>query len=256
MNRVSREMPSPEPTEPVVVLRDVRLAYGSHVVLDGIGFSVRRGETMCVLGGSGVGKSTILKLILHLEEPDSGRVEVLGHDIETAGRAELFGIRQRMGMVFQGSALFDSLPIFDNVGFPLFEHTDLPLEEISRRVRESLSFVDLDYRRVESLLPSELSGGMKKRVAIARAIVHRPEILLFDEPTSGLDPITTRTIDNLIVKLRRELHVSSVVVTHDTRSACRIANRIALLQSGQIIFNGTPEEMLASEDAYVRDYLE
>ncbi len=253
---MSQTVPSHDPTGRVVMLRDIRLTYGSHVVLDEIGFSVRRGETMCVLGGSGVGKSTILKLILHLEEPDSGHVEVLGHDLETSGRAEIFETRQRMGMVFQGSALFDSLSIFDNVGFPLFEHTGLPVEEIRRRVREALSFVDLDYRRVESLLPSELSGGMKKRVAIARAIVHRPEILLFDEPTSGLDPITTRTIDNLIVKLRRELHVSSIVVTHDTRSACRIANRIALLQSGRIIFIGTPAEMLASDDAYVRKYLE
>ncbi len=253
---MSQTVPSHDPTGRVVMLRDIRLTYGSHVVLDEIGFSVRRGETMCVLGGSGVGKSTILKLILHLEEPDSGYVEVLGHDLETSGRAEIFEARQRMGMVFQGSALFDSLSIFDNVGFPLFEHTDLPVQEIRRRVREALSFVDLDYRRVESLLPSELSGGMKKRVAIARAIVHRPEILLFDEPTSGLDPITTRTIDNLIVKLRRELHVSSIVVTHDTRSACRIANRIALLQSGRIVFIGTPAEMLESDDAYVRKYLE
>ena len=127
--------------------------------MDEIGFTVRRGETMCVLGGSGVGKSTILKLILHLEEPDSGRVEVLGHDIETAGRSEIFEARQRMGMVFQGSALFDSLPIFDNVGFPLFEHTDLSPEEIGRRVREALQFVDLDFRRGESLLPPAASPG-------------------------------------------------------------------------------------------------
>lgn len=252
----SRPAPDTGASRPVVLLRDVRLAYGSHVVLDGISFSVRRGETMCVLGGSGVGKSTILKLVLHLDEPDSGHVEVLGHDIGRAGRHEVFEVRQRMGMVFQGSALFDSLPIFDNVAFPLLEHTELPLGEITRRVREVLSFVDLDYRRVERLLPSELSGGMKKRVAIARAIVHRPEILLFDEPTSGLDPITTRTIDSLIIKLRRELHVSSIVVTHDTRSACRIANRIALLQGGRIIFMGTPDEMLAAEDSYIRDYLE
>lgn len=246
----------PDLSRPVVVLRDVRLSYGRHVVLGGISLTVQRGETMCVLGGSGVGKSTILKLVLHLEDPDSGHVEVLGHSIETAGRREIFDVRQRMGMVFQGSALFDSLPIFDNVAFPLFEHTDLPLEEIRHRVREALTFVDLDYERIEELLPSELSGGMKKRVAIARAIVHRPEILLFDEPTSGLDPITTRTIDNLIVKLRQELHVSSIVVTHDTRSACQIASRIALLQSGRIIFLGTPAEMLASEDKYIRDYFE
>ncbi len=240
----------------VVDLEDIRLVYGNHVVLDGISVHVRRGETMCVLGGSGVGKSTILKLILSLEEPDSGRVEVLGHDLETADRTEIFDMRQRMGMVFQGSALFDSLPIFDNVAFPLLEHTEIPLEQIRLRVEEALRFVDLDFDRVESLLPSELSGGMKKRVAIARAIVHRPEILLFDEPTSGLDPITTRRIDDLIVKLRRELHVSSVVVTHDTRSACRIANRVALLRGGRIIFLGTPEEMLAAEDVYIREYLE
>lgn len=247
----------PDDASPAVVeLRDVYLSYGSHTVLDGISFTVRRGETMCVLGGSGVGKSTILKLILALDEPDAGHVEVLGHDIETAPRAEIFEVRQRMGMVFQGSALFDSLPVFDNVAFPLLEHTDLPLAEIRHLVREALSFVDLDYDRIHGFLPSELSGGMKKRVAIARAIVHRPEIFLFDEPTSGLDPITTRTIDDLIVKLRRELHVSSIVVTHDTRSACRIANRVALLQSGRIIFIGTPDEMLSAEDAYVRDYLE
>ena len=240
----------------VVDLDDIRLVYGDHVVLDGISLHVLRGETMCVLGGSGVGKSTILKLILSLEEPDSGRVEVLGHDIEKADRDQLFELRQRMGMVFQGSALFDSLPIFDNVAFPLLEHTSLPLEEIRHRVQEALHFVDLDFERVANLLPAELSGGMKKRVAIARAIVHRPEILLFDEPTSGLDPITTRRIDDLIVKLRHELHVSSVVVTHDTRSACRIANRVALLRGGRIIFLGTPAEMLAAEDVYIREYLE
>ena len=245
----------PDAPPTVVDLDEIRLVYGNHVVLDGISLHLHRGETLCVLGGSGVGKSTILKLILSLEEPDSGRVEVLGRDVERADRDELFDLRQRMGMVFQGSALFDSLPIFDNVAFPLIEHTDLPFVEIRHRVQEALRFVDLDFDRVENLLPAELSGGMKKRVAIARAIVHRPEILLFDEPTSGLDPITTRRIDDLIVKLRRELHVSSIVVTHDTRSACRIASRVALLRGGRIIFLGAPEEMLAAEDVYIREYL-
>lgn len=240
----------------VIELRDVRLAYGAHVVLNGITFSVHRSETLCVLGGSGVGKSTILKLILCLEQMDSGSVTVLGHNLCSAGRSEIFKIRQRMGMVFQGSALFDSLPIFDNVAFALFEHTGLPLETIRERVREALAFVDLDFERVGEMLPSELSGGMKKRVAIARAIVHQPEILLFDEPTSGLDPITTRKIDTLIVKLRQELGVSSIVVTHDTQSACRIANRVALLQAGDIIFMGTPQQMLAADDPYIRQFLE
>lgn len=249
-------MHAPDPNRPdLVELRDVWLSFGDYQVLRGISLGVRRGGTLCILGGSGVGKSTILRLTLRLLLPDRGEVLIEGRDISAVSRTEALELRERMGMVFQGSALFDSLSVFDNVAFPMFEHTSLGEEEIGERVREVLSFVDLEPSDVLTLLPSELSGGMRKRVAIARAIVHEPPILLFDEPTSGLDPITTRTIDELILKLRRELNVCVVVVTHDVRSASRIATETALLRDGEIIFNGTPEEMHASNDRYVRDFL-
>ncbi len=244
-----------DPRGPVVELRGVHLAYGEHEVLRGIDFAVAPGETLCVLGGSGVGKSTILRLILRLIPPTAGEVLIEGRDICAVSHEDVLELRERMGMVFQGSALFDSLTVFDNVAFPLYEHTDLGDEEIRERVHEVLTFVDLDPGSVLELLPAELSGGMQKRVAIARAIVHQPPILLFDEPTSGLDPITTRTIDGLILKLRRELGVCAVVVTHDIRSTGRIATRAALLREGRIIFMGTPEEMFASEDPYVQAFL-
>ncbi len=160
-----------------------------------------------------------------------------------------------MGMVFQEAALFDSLSVYDNVGFYLHEHTRLSEDEIARRVTESLALVDLEPEHVMDLLPAELSGGMKKRVGIARAVAHRPRLLLYDEPTSGLDPITTRTINDLILKLQNELDVSSIVVTHDIRSAFRISNRVALLFEGVLVFIGAPEEMVASEDEYVREFL-
>ncbi len=238
----------------IVQLRDVWLSFGHHEVLRGVSLGVARGGTLCILGGSGVGKSTILRLMLRLLLPDRGEVLIEGRDISAVSRPEALALRERMGMVFQGSALFDSLNVFDNVAFPLYEHTKLADDEIRERVEEVLSFVDLDPGVVLPLLPSALSGGMRKRVAIARAIVHRPPILLFDEPTSGLDPITTRRIDELILKLRRELHVCVVVVTHDVRSAARIATETALLKDGKIIFSGTPEEMHATEDRYVRAF--
>ena len=240
--------------EDIVELRDVWLSFGDHSVLRGISLGVARGGTLCILGGSGVGKSTILRLMLRFLLPDRGEVMIEGRDISAVSRLEALALRERMGMVFQGSALFDSLTVFDNVAFPMYEHTSLTEEEIRERVQEVLTFVDLRPEDVLGLLPSELSGGMRKRVAVARAIVHKPPILLFDEPTSGLDPITTRKIDELILKLRRELHVCAVVVTHDVRSASRIATETALLKDGEIIFQGTPEEMHASNDRYVRDF--
>lgn len=241
--------------EPVIVLRDLVLRFGEHTVLDGVSLDVAPGETVCILGGSGAGKSTILRLILGLMPPDDGEILVRGENVVTASHDDLLALRRNMGMVFQGAALFDSLTVSDNVGFYLREHTELPEEEIEARVRESLELVDLDPDQVMSLLPSELSGGMKKRVGIARALTHRPEILLYDEPTSGLDPITTRTIDDLVLKLQRELDVSSVVVTHGIRSAFRIGDQMALLFDGRIVFRGSPEEMMDSDDAYVRDFL-
>lgn len=239
----------------VVGLSDVWLSFGDHTVLRGITLGVAQGETLCILGGSGVGKSTVLRLILRLLLPDRGQVLIEGRDISAVSYDDVLELREHMGMVFQRSALFDSLSVHDNIAFPLHEHTSQSDDEIRDRVREVLSFVDLEPEEVLDLLPAELSGGMQKRVAIARAIVHNPSILLFDEPTSGLDPITTRTIDELILKLRRELSVCAVVVTHDVRSAARIATGTALLKDGEIIFSGTPEEMFASEDAYVRAFL-
>jgi len=238
-----------------VELRDVWLSYGANQVLRGINFGVARGETLCILGGSGVGKSTILRLILRLIMPDRGEILLSGHDICTVSFDDVLELRQNMGMVFQASALFDSMNVFDNVAFPLLEHTTLSDEAIRERVEEVLSFVDLKPSEVLDLLPAELSGGMRKRVGVARAIVHKPPILLFDEPTSGLDPVTTRTIDDLILKLRRELNVCAVVVTHDIRSAARIATEAALLLDGEITFKGSPEEMFASDDEYVRAFL-
>ena len=242
--------PSLEAT-PEVELTDVTLAYGDRLVLDRVGFVLRAGETFSILGGSGAGKSTILRLTL----PDSGRVLVRGMDVTDAPLEEVLSLRRRMGMVFQASALFDSLPVYDNVAFPLEEHTTLSDDAIRERVREVLTFVDLDPDEVSDLLPAQLSGGMKKRVGIARAIAHEPELLLFDEPTTGLDPITTRTINGLILKLQREMNVSAVVVTHDIRSAFTISDRSALLHEGRIVFIGTPEAMRASDDEYVREFL-
>jgi len=246
---------TPAAVGPVVELKDLHLAFGDHTVLERVTLDLHRGETLSVLGGSGAGKSTILRLILGLSLPDSGEVLVEGHDISNVSLTQVLSLRRNMGMVFQEAALFDSLTVYDNVGFYLHEHTDLSEEEIGLRVRESLELVDLEPDQVVDLLPAELSGGMKKRVGIARAVVHRPRILLYDEPTSGLDPITTRTINELILKLQRELDVSSIVVTHDIGSAFRISNRVALLFEGILVFVGSPEEMVASEDEYVRDFL-
>lgn len=249
------ESSTPIGVGPVVELDDLFLSFGNHTVLKGVSLDLHRGETLSVLGGSGAGKSTILRLILGLSLPDSGEVRVEGQDIANVPLTQVLALRRNMGMVFQEAALFDSLSVYDNVGFYLHEHTKLSEDEIRRRVSESLDLVDLEAEQVMDLLPAELSGGMKKRVGIARAIVHRPRLLLYDEPTSGLDPITTRTINDLISKLQNELDVSSIVVTHDIRSAFRISNRVALLFEGRLVFVGGPEEMVASEDEYVREFL-
>jgi phospholipid/cholesterol/gamma-HCH transport system ATP-binding protein len=249
------ESSTPIGVGPVVELDDLFLSFGDYTVLKGVSLDLHRGETLSVLGGSGAGKSTILRLILGLSLPDSGEVRVEGQDISNVQLTQVLALRRNMGMVFQEAALFDSLSVYDNVGFYLHEHTKLSEDEIRHRVRESLDLVDLEAEQVMDLLPAELSGGMKKRVGIARAIVHRPRLLLYDEPTSGLDPITTRTINDLISKLQNELDVSSIVVTHDIRSAFRISNRVALLFEGRLVFVGGPEEMVASEDEYVREFL-
>jgi phospholipid/cholesterol/gamma-HCH transport system ATP-binding protein len=239
---------------PVVDFDHVSLAFDVPILED-VSFSAREGETIALVGESGTGKSTILKLLLRLLVPDRGRVLIDGMDITDLTFDEALEIRQKMGMVFQGAALFDSMTVFENVAYPLREHTRLDEDEIEARVREKLQFVDLDPDRVMEQFPSELSGGMRKRVGIARGMANDAEIMLYDEPTSGLDPLTTSTITRLIMKLQRELHVTSLVVSHDIRSVFRMASRVALLHDRRITFFGTPEEMMANEDRYIQDFL-
>jgi len=253
------EVRSPERTArpegvPVIALRDVDLGF-DRPILEQITFEAHEGETIAIVGESGTGKSTTLKLILRLLVPDRGRVEVDGEDIAPLSFDEALEVRKKMGMVFQGAALFDSMTIFENVAYPLREHFRLSEDEIEARVREKLQFVDLDPDQVLTKLPSELSGGMRKRVGIARAMSGNPEIMLYDEPTSGLDPLTTGTITRLIMKLQRELKVTSVVVSHDIRSVFRMATKVALLSERRITFFGSPEEMTASDDPYIQDFL-
>ncbi len=240
--------------ESVIALNDIFLSF-EQPILEDIGFSVMPGETVCVVGESGTGKSTILKLILRLLVPDSGTVTIDGQDITAVSYTDALRIRQKLGMVFQSAALFDSMTVFDNIAYPLREHVKMPSDQIESRVRETLEFVDLEPDRVMDQLPSQLSGGMRKRVGIARGMSANPKIMLYDEPTSGLDPLTTGTITRLISKLQRELGVSSVVVSHDIRSVFRMATRVVLLYQRKVHFTGTPEEMSASEDRYIRDFL-
>ena len=239
---------------PVVVLENVTLSFDMPIIED-VSFTAFQGETIVIVGESGTGKSTILKLILRLLVPDRGKVLIAGEDITDLTFEEALAVRQKMGMVFQGAALFDSMTVFENVAYPLREHTDMGEDEIEHRVREKLQFVDLEADRVMEQMPSELSGGMRKRVGIARGMANNPEIMLYDEPTSGLDPLTTGTITRLIMKLQRELNVTSVVVSHDIRSVFRMASKVALLNNRKITFFGTPEEMTASEDRYIQDFL-
>ena len=235
-------------------LENISLAF-DEPILENVSLDAKEGETVVVVGESGTGKSTILKLILRLLVPEQGRVSIDGEDITHLSFDDALKVRQKMGMVFQGAALFDSMTVYENVAYPLREHTTLLDDAIEARVREKLEFVDLEPDKVMDQMPSELSGGMKKRVGIARGLANNPEIMLYDEPTSGLDPLTTATITYLIIKLQRELKVTSVVVSHDIRSAFRMASKIALLANKRIGFFGTPEEMTGADDPYIREFL-
>ena len=252
------ERPRPEEAGPlhdaVIEMERVYLAF-DRPILEDVSFAAFPGETLVIVGESGTGKSTALKLILRLLQPDSGRVYVCGQDIAGLSFTQALSVRQKMGMVFQSAALFDSMTVFENVAYPLREHTAMSEDEIEARVREKLKFVDLDPDDVMEKLPAELSGGMKKRVGIARGMANNAEIMLYDEPTSGLDPLTTATITRLVMKLQRELNVTSIVVSHDIRSSFKMATHIALLADRKIRFFGTPEEMTASDDRYIRDFL-
>jgi phospholipid/cholesterol/gamma-HCH transport system ATP-binding protein len=238
----------------VVALEHVSLAFDRPILSD-VSFAAEQGDTLAIVGESGTGKSTILKLILRLLVPDEGRVRIEGQDITTLNFEEALEVRQHMGMVFQGAALFDSMTVFENVAYPLREHTEMNEDEIEGRVRQKLEFVDLEPDRVMWQMPAELSGGMRKRVGIARGMANNPHIMLYDEPTSGLDPLTTATITKLIMKVQREHNATSIVVSHDIRSVFHMASRVALLYDQHVTFFGTPEEMTASEDRYIQDFL-
>jgi len=240
--------------EPVIELRDLWKSFGPMPVLRDLSLAVARGETLTILGRSGAGKSVLLKLIIGLLKPDAGTVLVEGRDVVPLSERALFPLRQRMGMLFQGGALFDSLTVADNVAYGLRVRGRLPEPEIARRVANSLALVGL--AGIERRYPAELSGGMKKRVALARALAVEPAILLYDEPTTGLDPTTAHCITQLIRDLQGRLGVTSIVVTHDLDSAFRVSDRLALLWDGQIVAVGTPGAMQTSGDQRVRDFLE
>ena len=238
----------------IVDLTDIWLSFEAPV-LRGVNLHVREGETLLVMGESGSGKSTLLKLILRLLRPDRGSVRVFGYEMPHLRFEQVLAVRRRIGMVFQNAALFDSLTIFENVAYPLRENTDMREGAIRAAVRERLRFVDLNPDAVSGLLPGELSGGMRKRVGIARAIATNPELVLYDEPTAGLDPLAVATITRLIRKLQLELGVTSIVVTHDVRAGFRVASRVNMLRNGRIEFDGSPEDMVASDDPYVEAFL-
>lgn len=236
-----------------IEVSDVHKSFGSRTILNGVSLSVRDGETLAVIGYSGSGKSVLLKSIVRLLEPDSGHISVDGVDVSSLRRDDLYELRRRVGYVFQFAALFDSMTVFDNVSMGL-RRMKMPEPEIADRVAESLHLVEMDG--YDDRLPAQLSGGQRKRVGLARAIATRPKYILYDEPTTGLDPVTTAVIDNLILKLARELNVTSVVVTHDMKSAYRVANRIAMLYDGAIRYVGAPAEIQQVEDRVVRAFIE
>lgn len=232
---------------------DLRKSFGTHRVLDGVNLRIGEGESVVIMGRSGGGKSVLLKLLVALIQPDSGAVLIDGENIVGRNERRLLDVRHKFGMLFQGAALFDSMTVAENVGFALRREKKLTKEELNRRVSEALEMVELPG--IEKKKPSELSGGMRKRVGLARAIVYRPEIVLYDEPTTGLDPIVADSIDQLIVRIRDRLNVTSVVVTHDMRSARRVGQRIVMLHQGRIYAEGPPDRIFSSTDPIVHNFV-
>ncbi len=236
----------------MIRIKNVSKYFGKKAALKNISLEIADGETLAIIGGSGSGKSTLLRLMIGLIQPTEGEIWIGDDEISRMTEDELTHVRLRMGMVFQYSALFDSMTVGDNVAFGLVEHTDYPKDRIAAIVKEKLKQVGLEG--VEHLMPNELSGGMKKRVSLARAIAFEPEIIFYDEPSSGLDPITTTKIDELIISTQRALKVTSVVVTHDMASACRIANRIAMVYQGDLIAIDTVENFRRLPDPRVQEF--
>ncbi len=237
----------------MILVKSLSKHFEGHQVLRNLNLEVEKGETMVVMGRSGCGKSVLLKLIMGLLEPDEGEIWVDGQEITNLTDKQMDQVRKRFGMVFQSAALFDSLTVGENVGFSLSRHTDMDREQVDRVVGEKLQLVGL--RGIEDVMPVDLSGGMKKRVSLARAISMDPEIILYDEPTTGLDPITADEINRLITELHTRLKVTSIVVTHDMKSAFSVATKMAMLHDGRIIASGTPEEFRENTEPIVRGFL-
>jgi phospholipid/cholesterol/gamma-HCH transport system ATP-binding protein len=242
------------PVESVLSLRNLRVSYGEREILHGISFDVIRGETLVILGGSGSGKSTLLRTLVGLEKPSAGEIWIKGQDLAKTSAAEMDDIRRKIGMSFQGGALFGSMTVGENVALPLREHTKLEDSTIEIILRLKLQQVGLEG--FEYYTPAQLSGGMKKRAAVARALAMDPEILFFDEPSAGLDPIIAAGIDELILELKRAFHMTIIVVTHELASAFLIADRMLLIDKGNIVALGTTEEMRFSTQPRVRQFLD
>lgn len=240
-------------SDPAIEFRQVHKSFNHIPVLAGMDLAIWPAETVTIIGGSGIGKSVTLKLIVGLLKPEAGQILVEGEDVVPLTEDQFIRVRKKIGMVFQGSALFDSMSVGENIAYPLREHTAMSEEEIRQRIRETLRLVGLEG--IEDKDPTELSGGMRKRVALARAIALSPRIILYDEPTTGLDPTNTEKINELIVDMDEKLGVTSVVVTHDMRSAFKISDRIALLYQGKIAFAGTPGEVESSDLPLVRQFI-
>lgn len=241
--------------EQLIRWHDVWKAFGPKRIFEGLELEVRRGETLTIIGGSGTGKSVMLKCLIGLLYPDKGNIWFEGGDVTTYGEKQIREVRKRVAMVFQGAALFDSLTVAENIAYPLREHLkELSEDEIAARVAKNLKMVNLPG--IEQMRPSDLSGGMRKRVGLARAIAIEPEVILYDEPTTGLDPISTRVIDELIVSMKHQLGCTSIVVTHDMDSAFRVSDRMAMLSKRKIVASGTVEEMQASTNPDVRAFFD
>jgi phospholipid/cholesterol/gamma-HCH transport system ATP-binding protein len=238
----------------MIEVRDLKKRFGSQPILDGVSFRIEEGESVAIIGRSGGGKSVLLKHIIGLLQPDEGAVLIEGENIVAMNERQLLRVREKFGMVFQGAALFDSMSVAENVAFPLERKEKLTPGEIARRVAAALEMVDLPG--TQNKKPAELSGGMRKRVGLARAIVYEPRIVLYDEPTTGLDPIVSDSIDKLIMRVRDQLKVTSIVVTHDMRSARRVGNHVLMLHEKKIYANCTPEKLFASTDPVVRQFVD
>lgn len=237
-----------------IEVKDIKKAFDENVVYRGLDLSIDRGETITIIGGSGSGKSVLLKMLIGIIKPDEGGILIDGVNIVPVAEDELVKIRKRIGMLFQGSALFDSVSVGENVGYGLKRHTELNEAKIEKKVEKCLEMVGLP--KIEGMMPADLSGGMKKRVALARAIAYDPEIILYDEPTTGLDPTNARRINNLICEMQKLLNVTSIVVTHDMESAFEVSDRMAMLYKGKIAAVGTTNEIRKSKEPLVTDFIQ